>query len=259
MLIDWFTVSVQIINFLILIGLLKHFLYGPIIRAMEERESKISARLAEAAAARKEAEMKAAALAREQEEFAASRNRMQSEAQQEVNSWKEESVERIRKEIAGQRQAWQKDLEEEQKAFARKLKIHISRQVFLVARKAMADLADAGIEESLLQTFMRKVEEEPGAVVGPTVGRMKLQVATGFALESGRQEELRQRLERRFTDFSGVDFSREEELGFGIRLLAGDRKWEWNLSRYMRDIEKEIVHNMSVAVGAGDERKESIG
>ena len=35
---DWFTVIAQIINFLILVALLKRFLYGPIIRAMERRE-----------------------------------------------------------------------------------------------------------------------------------------------------------------------------------------------------------------------------
>ena len=37
MLIHWFTVLAQIINFLILVYLLKRFLYGPIIRAMEEK------------------------------------------------------------------------------------------------------------------------------------------------------------------------------------------------------------------------------
>ena len=48
MLIDWFTVVAQIVNFLILVGLLKYFLYGRIIRAMDQREERIAARLAEA-------------------------------------------------------------------------------------------------------------------------------------------------------------------------------------------------------------------
>ena len=41
MLVNWFTVFAQIVNFIILIYLLKRFLYGPIIRAMEEREKKM--------------------------------------------------------------------------------------------------------------------------------------------------------------------------------------------------------------------------
>ena len=48
MLIDWFTVCAQIVNFLVLVALLKHFLYGPILRAMDAREQTIAGRLAEA-------------------------------------------------------------------------------------------------------------------------------------------------------------------------------------------------------------------
>ena len=48
MLIDGFTVVAQIINFLILLFLLRRFLYGPIIKIMEERQAKIAAQLAEA-------------------------------------------------------------------------------------------------------------------------------------------------------------------------------------------------------------------
>ena len=46
--IDWFTVVAQIVNFLTLVGLLKKFLYGPIIRAMDDRERRIASRLEEA-------------------------------------------------------------------------------------------------------------------------------------------------------------------------------------------------------------------
>ena len=42
MLIDWFTVAAQIVNFLILVYLLKRFLYGPLIRAMDAREKRIA-------------------------------------------------------------------------------------------------------------------------------------------------------------------------------------------------------------------------
>ena len=38
--IDWFTLLAQIVNFLLLVWLLKHFLYGRVVRAMDEREAK---------------------------------------------------------------------------------------------------------------------------------------------------------------------------------------------------------------------------
>jgi F-type H+-transporting ATPase subunit b len=54
MLIDWFTVGAQALNFLILMWLLKRFLYHPILAAIDAREQRIAAQLADAEA--KEAE-----------------------------------------------------------------------------------------------------------------------------------------------------------------------------------------------------------
>jgi F-type H+-transporting ATPase subunit b len=247
MLIDWFTVSFQIINFLILIALLKRFLYGPVIRAMDEREQKIATRLSEAEKARKVAEERAALLANDQMEFTRSRSQMELEAHQEVNRWKEESIERIKDEIAGQRATWQQSLTDEQDAFLRKLKIQISQQVFLVAQKAMTDLADASLEAQLLETFLQKVEKEPGIPLEENVPKSAtILVTTGFPLDASQKEKIQNQLGIYFPSFSGIDFKEEKQLGFGIRLMAGDQKWEWNLSRYMRDIEKAIVRSMSV-------------
>ena len=46
MLINWFTVAAQVVNFLILAVLLKRFLYGPIVRAMAAREERIASEMA---------------------------------------------------------------------------------------------------------------------------------------------------------------------------------------------------------------------
>ena len=56
MIIDWYTIMFQIVNFLILVFLLRYFLYGPIIRAMDEREQTIMQREEKAAAQKLEAE-----------------------------------------------------------------------------------------------------------------------------------------------------------------------------------------------------------
>ena len=48
MLIDWFTVGAQALNFIILVWLLKRFLYKPILNAVDAREKRIAAELADA-------------------------------------------------------------------------------------------------------------------------------------------------------------------------------------------------------------------
>ncbi len=56
MLIDWFTIVAQALNFLILVWLMKRYLYKPILHAIDEREKRIAAELADAAKKKIEAQ-----------------------------------------------------------------------------------------------------------------------------------------------------------------------------------------------------------
>lgn len=250
MLIDWFTVGFQIINFLILIALLKRFLYGPILCAMDKREETIATGLFEAAKAKDEAETRALVLAKEQEAFASSKNQMEAEARQEIDKWRQESLDRIKEEIADMRTSWQQNLVQEQETFLRNLKIHISRQVFQVGQKAMADLADTRLETRLVETFLGKINQEPGISVEEEVEKSTaLLVTTGFPMKGHLKEALKIELKRCFPWSGRIDFNQDKTLGFGICLVAGNLKWEWNLSCYMHDMEKDIIKNMGMAVG----------
>jgi F-type H+-transporting ATPase subunit b len=59
MLIDWFTVGAQVVNFLILVWLMKRFLYKPILHAIDAREKRIAKELADADAKRPKAKRSA--------------------------------------------------------------------------------------------------------------------------------------------------------------------------------------------------------
>jgi len=67
--IDWITVVAQIVNFLVLVWLLQRFLYGPITRAMKNREKRIENRLTEARQERNEAEDEAEAYRQKQRQL----------------------------------------------------------------------------------------------------------------------------------------------------------------------------------------------
>jgi len=69
MLIDWFTVGAQTLNFLILVWLLKHFLYKPILDAIDAREKRIVAELADADARKAEALSEREAFLKKNEQF----------------------------------------------------------------------------------------------------------------------------------------------------------------------------------------------
>lgn len=249
MLIDWFTVGAQIVNFLILIYLLKRFLYKPILRAMDEREQKITGRLQEAAAARKKAEADAAALQEKHRELEKNRQRMQAEAKAEIEQWREDALEKARQEAEKTRRSWQENLEREKDDFIRKMKTVMSRQVFRVAARALQDLADERLEAGLVEKFRKKLSQavtENGESDQDMGSR--LQVKSGFALSDQQRQDVREAVAELFPE-AEVVFTVVPEAGYGILLVGNNRKVEWSLSRYMEEMEEKIVSSMHLAKG----------
>jgi F-type H+-transporting ATPase subunit b len=84
MLIDWFTVGAQVINFLILVWLLKRFLYHPILNALDAREERIAKELADADAKKTEAQKERDEFQHKNEEFDQQRADILSKATEEA-------------------------------------------------------------------------------------------------------------------------------------------------------------------------------
>ena len=84
MLIDWFTVGAQVLNFLILVWLMKRFLYKPILHAIDEREKRIATELANADAKKAEAQSERDDFQHKNEEFDQQRAALLSQATDEA-------------------------------------------------------------------------------------------------------------------------------------------------------------------------------
>ncbi|MBU0946452.1 MAG: hypothetical protein KJ804_03770 [Proteobacteria bacterium] len=255
MLIDWPTVIFQIINFLILIVLLKRFLYGPVLKAMDERERKVAARLAEAAEAKGDAARRVVALAKEQQAFAEAREERMLLVSQEVEKWKNDALLRLQAEVDEKREGWNSILVAEQEAFLQKLRRLVSRNVFLIAKKALADLADDELEARLVSTFTAKIaRQEDGLAAALATSTAAITCVTGFPLAEPQKEELAKALRPYLRVGREISFREENDLGFGIRLLSDGQKWEWNLNRYMLELETGIKKSINSLSGAGHEQ-----
>ncbi len=89
MLIDWFTVGAQIVNFLILVWLLRHFLYKPILNAIDAREKRISTELADANRKRTDAEKERSDFQNKNRAFDEQRSALLAKATEEANTERE--------------------------------------------------------------------------------------------------------------------------------------------------------------------------
>ncbi|MFT7402477.1 MAG: F-type H+-transporting ATPase subunit b, partial [Hydrogenophaga sp.] len=82
MLIDWFTVGAQLLNFIILVWLMKRFLYQPVLDAIAAREQKIADELADAASTKDRAEHQQAKFQKKNQDFDEQRAVLLSEAKE---------------------------------------------------------------------------------------------------------------------------------------------------------------------------------
>ena len=117
MLIDWFTVFAQILNFLVLVYLLKRFLYGRIIRAMDEREKTIALGLEEAQQKKDDAQQEMDRYIAKNKELDDHRQALLAGMKEEVEAHRKDLMNDARKQVETVRVAWYQSLERENRPF----------------------------------------------------------------------------------------------------------------------------------------------
>src|SRR5471032_1550742 len=97
MLIDWFTVGAQALNFVVLVWLLKRFLYQPILDAIDAREKRIASELADADAKKAEAQKERDVFQHKNEEFDQQRAAVLSKATDEAKAERSRLIDEARR------------------------------------------------------------------------------------------------------------------------------------------------------------------
>ena len=162
MLIDWFTFCAQLINFLILVWLLKRFLYKPILNAIDAREKRIAAELADADAKKAEAQKEHDEFLRKNEEFEQQRAALMGRTADEVKAERQRLLEEAHNAASSLSVKLREALENDARNLNQAVGRRARQEVFAIARKALADLASTNLEECLVGVFTRRLRAMDG-------------------------------------------------------------------------------------------------
>ena len=157
MLIDWFTVGAQALNFIILVWLLKRFLYKPILNAVDAREKRIAAELADADAKKAEAQKERDDYQHKNEEFDQQRAALLSKATDEAKAERQRLLDDARKAADALSAKRQEALRSDAQNLNQAIRRRTQQEVFAIARKALTDLATASLEEHMSEAFIRRL------------------------------------------------------------------------------------------------------
>jgi F-type H+-transporting ATPase subunit b len=245
MLIDWFTVIAQAINFLILVWLLKRFLYQPILNAIDAREERIAKELKAADAKKAEAQKERDLLAQKNEEFNQQRATLLKKAMDEADTERSRFLNDARKEAEDLRAQWKEALRSEQFKLSQEITSRIQQEVFSTTRKLLTDLANAKLEEQIVDVFLTQLREQHQEIKkmmssGSESSPNAIQVRSGIALSST----VRAAIEKRIHELIGTDvvieFETEANLISGIECIMNGRKIAWCITDYLDALENEV-------------------
>ena len=245
MLIDWFTVGAQILNFLVLAWLLKRFLYKPVLDAIAAREIRIAAELADAATTRTAAERERGEFQRKSAALNEQRDAILSGAAGEAKSQREALLAQAHQAADALRVQYETGLRNDQMSLSREITRMAQAEVFAIARKALADLAAADLEDRMGAAFTRRLREMSSQMKESLALALKKSsesvLRSAFDIPAAQRATIQEALGDIFATDVHLRFETSPDTVCGIEWMVGDQKLAWSIAEYLANLEESVT------------------
>ena len=243
---DGLTFGAQVLNLLILVFLLRRFLYRPVTRALDRREEAIAGRWDEVREERETARERSEALARRHEELEEEREAALEQMRREAEELRGRLVEEARAEAEEVRQRWLRSVDLDREAFLAELRERIGREMYRTLRRALEDLADRDLEVRMAEVLLERLGSLDAADRADFAGAAReaggrVFVRSRFELPVPLRDRVADAVREHLADDLEVRFERTEDPLCGLELTAGDRKLAWSLESWIGDLEARVA------------------
>ncbi|MBL4574698.1 MAG: F0F1 ATP synthase subunit delta [Opitutaceae bacterium] len=245
MLIDWFTVIAQVVNFLILVWLLKHFLYQPILNAIDAREKRIASEIAEADAKKTEAVKERDEFRQKNETFDQQRSAHMNQVMEEAKTERAQLLDAARLESEDLRTRLQAALKNEQHCLNDALSLRACEEVFAIARKVLTELAGTTLEERMTEIFLARLRELNDAEMAGLksaflASNSPLLVRTAFELPTEQCAAIEAASKEILGSDKQLKFETAPDLISGIEIIVDGQKIAWSIAGYLASLAKSV-------------------
>jgi F-type H+-transporting ATPase subunit b len=244
-LIDWFTVAAQALNFIILVWLMKRVLYKPIMAAIEAREALVAAELAAAAAKMNLADKAMEEFKRKNEDLERDRAARVTHATDEAKAQSTLLLEAARAAAdalqSKRRDALQRELKDLNEGLGRRAQ----HAFFTLARRAFKDLANGTLEAQVTAVFCEQLrampkEDKDKLSTAIQACTQPVSIRSAFPLAPNLQNTLQSAINEAFGRPIVSRFEVEPELVSGIELTAQGQRVGWSIAEYLAALERGV-------------------
>lgn len=243
--IDWLTVVAQIVNFLLLVWLLRWALYRPLSRTVQARKDEVARRLTDAETARAEAE--AAAAAHREATSALERNRANhlKRAEEDATVIRTEMIDAAKAEIATRRADWHAELDDEKAAFLDRLRYRAGKSFVAVARNVLTEMADQDLIDRMALVFAARLAEldagDRAKLHKAAAAGVGLHVLSSLPLSTEAQKVVGKAVRQLMETEDEIVFEQSPDLECGIILRVGSRHVGWTIGENLDAFEQEVA------------------
>jgi len=237
--IDWITVGAQIVNFLVLIWLLKRFLYRPILDGIDAREAEIAARMGEAAIIRKTAEAKEAEYKTQIADLSASRAEMLETARRDAEQERDAMLVQTRKRLAKEQSERDAHRADEAREYTADLHKSGAAALLDLTRKALADLADETLEHRIALHAAAQFQGMADELQNAAGDSRDAVALTRDPLPEDMKPRLRDDLAAILPGFT-LRFDVDPAQSPGLNLRLGGAQVGWTVDSYLNGLEAAL-------------------
>jgi F-type H+-transporting ATPase subunit b len=249
-LIDWFTVGAQAANFLILVWLLRRFLYRPVLAAIDAREQQVAAKIAAAAAQETKAQAAGEELRKRNEAFDRDREGLMRKATDEGAAERQRLFESARQDSQLLRAKLTQALATERAELGQQLLTRTQAEVFAVAHQALSDLAGASLEERIIEVFVTRLRELSEKVAVPAGPAPAVLARSAFAPSAAGRASVEAAIRERLGANVAVRFETAPELICGIELTVDGVKLAWSVADYLASLAQDVAALVATELAA---------
>jgi F-type H+-transporting ATPase subunit b len=243
--IDFFTLSAQIINFLVLVLLLRHFLYKRISNVMDERETRIASQLTEAEQKSKEAEQEAESFHKKKQELLDKREELVAEIREKVEAVRKDLTNKARDEVEESKARWYEAVERQKDSFLTDFRRRAGEEIYKTVRRVLHDLANEELERHIIDTFIKRLqnmeEDEKKAIKEFYQKPQKdLVIKSAFKIPENIRQIIQNALREQINGNVRLQFKTSPDLICGVELDAQGMRITWGLDSYLDSLEGDL-------------------
>lgn len=248
MLIDWFTVAAQLINFLVLVWLLKRFLYRPVLDAIAARDQMVNAQLTDAAARQSSADAERQQFLEKNRLLEQDRSKVLETAARQAAEQAATQLNQARSSAEALMRHQQAQLELQYRQLIGELEQHIRNEAVQISHEALQALAGPALQQAMcadfLQQFAKLGSAESSLLQAALKQTPQLQLATALPLSAEQLAGLEQAiraappLQEQAAPVS-IELQTDPALLAGIELHASGYRFEWSLAAYLRRLQQQ--------------------